>query len=122
LILSRYDAFILPPLPVPVNHVLHCTISPCDSNILAEAICSYSALGISDGSYMPTHYPGWASAAWFLSDSSAAQSTAFMVFPLWVDQLLRLMLIVWNYMVYILFWWPWNFFANRNESRYYYWL
>ena len=65
------------PISSTVDHVLCHTMSPQDSDILALAIRSSSALGLSDGSYMPKRYPGWATSAWFLSDGSASQSQAF---------------------------------------------
>jgi len=77
LILTRYHSFslllVLESLPLdPV-----CFVFPSDPSLLIHAIQLGTALGISDGSYMPHRYPGLASAAWLLADPLAQKSLLF---------------------------------------------
>jgi len=59
-----------PTIPPGVHDpVLLCTQSPPDCDALELAIQKGSAIGVSDGLYMPQCYPALATAAWFLSDS-----------------------------------------------------
>jgi len=44
---------------------------------LEAAICNSSAIAISDGSYMPHHYPVLATAAWIVTDGSTSMPSNF---------------------------------------------
>jgi len=61
----------------PPDWALSRTKSPADSSCLVVAIWSSTAIALSDGSYMPQHYPNLAAAAWFLVDSMAAMESLF---------------------------------------------
>jgi len=64
------------PVPQPSPTLLR-THTPQECHLLAAAIQNSTAIGLSDGSYMPRRYPALASAAWILTDAAAATPSNF---------------------------------------------
>jgi len=77
LVLAGHQPFQPSPPVTSTNPILLRTHSPSNSDLLEAAIRNASAIGISDGSYMPRRYPALATAAWILADSGASHPSLF---------------------------------------------
>jgi len=77
IVITGYQPY-QPPPPIPTHDsALQHTHSPINCAHLVQAIRSHTALGLSDGSYMPQCFPGKASAAWLLSNLSLSVDYMF---------------------------------------------
>jgi len=78
LVLSGYQPYLPHPVPnPPLDPSLCHTHSPTNWSSLIQAIKTHTALGLSDGSYMPKHYPNKGSAAWLLADPLLSLNNMF---------------------------------------------
>ncbi len=102
-----------PPSPTVHDQALLWTQSPTDCQLLEATIWQAEAIGLSNSSYMPHHYPTLATVAWFLADAKATAPSLFSGVCTVMGPPLQLMCIEWNCRVSMLSWWHWSFSVSN---------